>query len=57
MKKRRGQSTLEYVIILAAIIGAIVVVANTVLKPKLQSSYNTLTNKMQTKVGTVNFGP
>jgi hypothetical protein len=52
---RRGQSTLEYVIILSAIIGAIIVVANTVMKPKLQSSYETLGTKMQDKIGEVEF--
>ena len=55
MKSCRGQSTLEYVIILAAIIGAIVLVANTILKPKLQGTYNSLTDKMQNKAGEVNF--
>lgn len=52
---KRAQSTLEYVIILAAIIGAIIFVSTTLLKPKLQSSYDTLTTKMQNKVETVNF--
>ncbi|MFA5346486.1 MAG: hypothetical protein WC315_09470 [Candidatus Omnitrophota bacterium] len=51
----RAQSTLEYVIILAAVIGAIIYVASTLLKPKLQSSYDTLTTKMQDKVSSVNF--
>jgi hypothetical protein len=55
MKRFRAQSTLEYVIILAAIIGAIVLVANTILKPKLQSSYSGLTDKMQNKVNEVSF--
>lgn len=52
---RRGQGTLEYVIILAAIVAAIIVVANSYLKPRLQSSYGTLTGKMQTAVGKVEF--
>lgn len=55
-KLKRAQSTLEYVIILAAIIGAIIFVSTTLLKPKLQSSYDTLTTKMQDKVSSVNFG-
>ena len=55
MKRYKGQSTLEYVIILAAIIGAIVLVASTVLKPKLQSTYSGLTDKMKAKADTVNF--
>ena len=55
MRNRKGQSTLEYVIILSAVIGAIILVANTMMKPKLQSSYNTLTDKMQDKVQEVEF--
>jgi len=51
---RKGQGTLEYVIILAAVVAAIIVVANA-LKPKIQASYNTLGTKMQTKVGQVNM--
>lgn len=55
MKKfNKGQSTLEYVIILAAVVGAIIAVG-VLLKPKLVTSYNTLTDKMQTKVGDVTF--
>ena len=45
MKRCKGQSTLEYVIILAAVIGAIVVVANA-LKPK--SSTALRVNKLKT---------
>jgi hypothetical protein len=51
----KAQSTLEYVIILSAVIGAIILVATNVLKPKLQSSYGTLTDKMETKIGEVEF--
>lgn len=54
-RKTRGQSTLEYVIILAAIVGAIIMVANSVLKPKIQSTYSGLADKMESKVEEVNF--
>ena len=55
MKKfKRGQSTLEYVIILAAVVGAIIVVASA-LKTKIPVSYNTLIDKMDAKVGLVHF--
>jgi len=57
MKMRRtsrGQSTLEYVIILAAIVGAIIAVA-AAFKPKLTGTYDTLGNKMQDTVSKVNF--
>ncbi len=50
----KGQSTLEYVIILAAVIGAIIAIA-AMFKPKLEGTYGTLTDKMQSKVSTVTF--
>jgi Flp pilus assembly pilin Flp len=55
MKKiSSGQSTLEYVIILAAVVGAIIAVG-VMLKPKLTTSYGTLTDKMQGSVEKVQF--
>ena len=55
MKKfRKGQSTLEYVIILAAVVGAIIAVG-AVLKQKLNTSYDTLTTTMKDKVAGVTF--
>ena len=53
-KFRQGQSTLEYVIILAAVVGAIIAVG-LLLKPKLTTSYDTLGDKMQDKVDEVSF--
>lgn len=53
-KFSKGQSTLEYVIILAAVVGAIIVIAN-VFKPKLQTSYDTIGTSMQTKVESMTF--
>ena len=50
----RGQSTLEYVIILAVVIGAIIAIA-AALRPKLESTYNNLGDKMKEKVDTVTF--
>ena len=55
MKRSKGQSTLEYVIILSAVVGAIVLVA-VMLKPKLNTNYSNLTDKMQTKVESVDLG-
>ena len=55
MKKfRKGQSTLEYVIILAAVVGAIIAVG-AALKPKIVSTYNTLGDTMKAKVDAVKF--
>jgi Flp pilus assembly pilin Flp len=53
-KLRKGQSTLEYVIILAAVVGAIIAVG-VMLKPKLNTSYDKLSDKVTTKVGEVTF--
>ncbi len=50
----RGQSTLEYVIILAAVVGAIIAVA-AALKPKLTGTYDTLGSKMQDKASEIDF--
>ncbi|MEK7308308.1 MAG: hypothetical protein AAB089_04485 [Nitrospirota bacterium] len=54
MKRARcGQSTLEYVIILAAVVGAIILAAG-VIKTKLTGTdaqgYKQLTNSMRTKI-------
>lgn len=48
-KQRLGQSTLEYVIILAVVIGAIITIG-LALKTNITSSYNTLGTNMKTKV-------
>ena len=53
-KFRRGQSTLEYVIILAAVVGAIIAVG-VLLRPRITDSYDALGGRMQTKVGEVTF--
>jgi len=50
----KGQSTLEYVIILAAVVGAIIVVAG-MFKNKLPDTYSGLTDKMKDKVAEVTF--
>ncbi len=53
-KFRKGQSTLEYVIILAAVVGAIIAVG-VLLKPKIKDSYDGLSTKMKDKIGEVTF--
>ncbi|MBU0547986.1 MAG: hypothetical protein KJ710_01075 [Candidatus Omnitrophica bacterium] len=50
----KAQSTLEYVIILAAVVGAIIAVA-AALKPKLEGGYDTLGTTMKDKVESVSF--
>ncbi|MDP2928329.1 MAG: hypothetical protein Q8N80_06000 [Candidatus Omnitrophota bacterium] len=44
-----GQSTIEYVIVFAIVVGAIIIVA-TIFKPKVQSAYSGLATKMHDKV-------
>ena len=53
-RSKRGQSTLEYVIILAAVVGAIIAIA-AVLKSKLTTSSTALTNTMGSKIEEVTF--
>ncbi len=53
-KLRKGQSTLEYVIILAAVVGAIIAVG-VLLKPRIQNSYDNLGSKVEDKVDEVTF--
>jgi Flp pilus assembly pilin Flp len=53
-RSKNGQSTLEYLIILAAVVGAIITVA-AALKPKLVTTYDKLGTKMQEKAEEVNF--
>jgi len=53
MKKARiGQSTIEYIIVFAIVVGAIILVAST-FKLKVQSAYSGLSTKMHDKV----YGP
>ena len=54
LRKRKGQSILEYVIILAAIVGAVIAVT-AVIKPKISSTYGDLTDKVVAKAGEVTF--
>ena len=57
-RQRRGQSTLEYVLVAAAILAAIIVGANTYMKPAVQTAMqdagNTITkstNKLTNRLG------
>ena len=53
-RSRKGQSTLEYVIILAAIVGAIIAFSIS-FKSNLTSSYNELGNEATTKINDFSF--
>ena len=56
MLNRKGQSTLEYVIIITAIIAAVILGATTFLKPRVESSLDHVTTQMQSGVERVQFG-
>ena len=51
MKKiKLGQSTLEYIVLFAIVVGAIILAA-TKLKPKVQQAYGHFSSGIQSKVG------
>jgi Flp pilus assembly pilin Flp len=55
MLARKGQSTLEYVIVLTAIIAVVIVVAGNALKNSTQNSLNHVSAQMETQVKKVNY--
>lgn len=52
----KGQSILEYVIVLTAIIAAIIIFATGVLKPKLGDSLEHVAGEMQTQAERIHWG-
>jgi competence protein ComGC len=50
-KKKKGQSTVEYIILVAAVIGAILVFVPTTFKNAFNSTLATGTNGMQNMAG------
>lgn len=55
MLRKKGQSTLEYVIILTAIVAGILFAAVTFLKPKVESSMSHIANEMEAGVNRLNL--
>lgn len=51
-RKRRGQSTLEYITIFAAIVAAILVFAYAKLKPAVENVMDSAATKIQTATDT-----
>lgn len=45
-KRKKGQSTLEYVLVLSAIIAAIIFATFMFIRPRLQNGLNSVTNTM-----------
>lgn len=56
LRSKKAQSTLEYIIIFTAIVGAILLAANTVIKPRLGNMLNHVGTQAETAVNHVNFG-
>lgn len=55
MLSRRGQSTLEYVIILTAIIAVVIAFAGVFLRTKVQSSLENVANQMENETKKIKF--
>lgn len=56
MFKKSGQSTLEYVLILTAIVGAIIITATKFVKPKVEGSVEHVSTQMEDQVKRIEFG-
>ena len=56
MFTRKGQSTLEYVIVLTAIVAGIIFAATKFIQPRVQGSLDSISGKMQTEVENIQFG-
>lgn len=55
MLGKRGQSTLEYVIVLTAIIGVVIVFAAGFLKTKVKGSLEHVGSEMESEVKKIDF--
>lgn len=55
LRSRKAQSTLEYIIIFTAVVGAILWGANTIIKPKMQNIIDHVGTQAETAVKNVNF--
>ncbi len=55
LRKRKGQSVLEYVIVLTAIIAVVITFASVFLRAKVQSSLEHVANEMETGVNKINY--
>ncbi|MDD2690118.1 MAG: hypothetical protein PHT41_08230 [Candidatus Omnitrophica bacterium] len=55
LKRNKGQSTLEYLLILTGIIAAIIVATQSVVKPTVGNIFNKVTNEAQNAVSHLNY--
>lgn len=55
LRSKKGQNTLEYAIILTAIIAAIIFAATTYFKPAVENSVSHISNEMLQQVNRIDF--
>lgn len=55
-KYRRGQSTLEYVLVLTAIIAGIILAATKFVRPRVENSVDHVSQQMENQVKKIDFG-
>ncbi|MDD5681434.1 MAG: class III signal peptide-containing protein [Candidatus Omnitrophica bacterium] len=55
LRQKRAQSTLEYIIIFTAVVGAILLAANTIIKPKVTNMLEHVAGEAETAVSHVSF--
>jgi uncharacterized protein (UPF0333 family) len=55
VRRKRGQSTLEYVLVLTAIIAGIIYATTQWVKPRVEGSLDHVTDQMETQVGKIKF--
>ena len=55
-RTQRGQSTLEYILVLAAILVAVIVAANSLMRPAVNQSLTDASNTMKSATGKLSAG-
>jgi len=56
MLSKKGQSTIDYLIMFAVVVGALLFCAQTYLQPRVKDSMDKATQKMVDQVDKINFG-
>ncbi|MFH0763262.1 MAG: hypothetical protein V1925_05185 [Candidatus Omnitrophota bacterium] len=55
MFRKKGQSTLEYVLVLTAIVAAIIFAATKFIKPRVEESLDHVSQEMKSEVEKIQF--
>lgn len=55
LRAKKAQSTLEYIIIFTAIVGAVLLAANAIIKPKMQNIIEHTATQAETAVQHISF--